>query len=85
MSRAGILYINEKDIGWRPYVDSWIARREDETERGFLSVCFDKYIQRLLNLLRANKLEHIVPRTNAAMVMSVCHLMDSVCGYALGV
>ena len=23
VSRAGMLYINEEDIGWQPYVDSW--------------------------------------------------------------
>lgn len=23
-SRGGVLYINESDIGWRPYVDSWL-------------------------------------------------------------
>ena len=28
VSRAGILYINETDIGWRPFVDSWLMKRE---------------------------------------------------------
>lgn len=23
-SRGGVLYINESDIGWRPFVDSWL-------------------------------------------------------------
>merc|ERR1711991_791925 len=28
VSRAGILYINETDIGWRPFVESWIQKRD---------------------------------------------------------
>ena len=28
VSRAGILYINESDIGWRPFVETWLADRK---------------------------------------------------------
>merc|ERR1719149_467207 len=28
VSRAGILFINEADIGWRPFVETWLADRE---------------------------------------------------------
>merc|ERR1719331_3528262 len=28
VSRAGILYINESDVGWRPFVETWLADRE---------------------------------------------------------
>ncbi len=44
VSRAGILYINESDIGWRPFVDSWISRRESKMERVQLPLLFSKYI-----------------------------------------
>ncbi|GLE01104.1 hypothetical protein PINS_up009917 [Pythium insidiosum] len=27
VSRAGIVYVNEQEIGWAPYVESWIQRR----------------------------------------------------------
>ena len=26
VSRGGVLYINDTDIGWRPYVDTWLSR-----------------------------------------------------------
>merc|ERR1719331_1606326 len=32
VSRAGILYINETDVGWRPYVETWVSKREDPVE-----------------------------------------------------
>ncbi len=44
VSRAGILYINESDIGWRPFVDSWLSQREDKMERAQLPQLFFKYI-----------------------------------------
>jgi dynein heavy chain len=29
-SRGGVLYINEQDIGWRPFVDSWLNVYKEE-------------------------------------------------------
>jgi len=26
VSRGGVLYINDTDVGWKPYFDSWIAK-----------------------------------------------------------
>jgi len=35
VSRGGVLYVNDSDIGCRPYVDSWLAKyktaKKDET------------------------------------------------------
>ena len=28
VSRAGILYINETDVGWRPFMESFLTKRE---------------------------------------------------------
>ncbi len=30
VSRAGVLYINETDIGWKPYFDAWIESHQKE-------------------------------------------------------
>ncbi len=32
--RAGILYINPGDLGWNPYVTSWIETRENQVTDG---------------------------------------------------
>jgi dynein heavy chain len=58
VSRAGILYINEIDIGWRPFVDSWLQKREasgvDSTgnEKETLPQLFDKYIEKTQDAVR---------------------------------
>ena len=30
VSRNGILFINEADIGWRPLVDTWLCKQENK-------------------------------------------------------
>ena len=37
VSRAGILFINAKDIGSKPFLDSWIERRDNDKEKSSLS------------------------------------------------
>ena len=29
VSRAGMIYLNIDELGWRPYIDSWIAQIKD--------------------------------------------------------
>ena len=34
VSRGGVLFVNESDIGWRPYIDTWLAKykaKKDDT------------------------------------------------------
>jgi dynein heavy chain len=50
VSRAGILYINETDIGWKPFVESWLQKRDQANvdasgvEKTALPALFEKYI-----------------------------------------
>ena len=45
VSRAGILYINEADVGWRPMCDTWIAARESAEERTIITALIDFYVE----------------------------------------
>jgi dynein heavy chain len=74
VSRAGILYISERDIGWNPYVTSWIDRRPN-TERAHMLILVDKYIPESLRYIR-REFKHIVPISDFAMVQSLCYLLD---------
>eukprot|EP00163_Fabomonas_tropica_P031151 TRINITY_DN730_c1_g2_i2.p1 TRINITY_DN730_c1_g2~~TRINITY_DN730_c1_g2_i2.p1 ORF type:complete len:4514 (+),score=1634.66 TRINITY_DN730_c1_g2_i2:234-13775(+) len=75
VSRAGILYINESDLGWNPYVQSWIDRRENSTERSNLVVLFDKYTSTTLQYIREN-FSSIVPVSDFNMVQTICALLE---------
>ncbi len=30
VSRAGMVFVNLNDLGWRPFIKSWVAKKKDE-------------------------------------------------------
>ena len=52
VSRAGIIYVSDSELGWRPLVDSWLATRENRAEAAFLKSLFDKYVDRLFQAIK---------------------------------
>ncbi|GAA54008.1 dynein beta chain ciliary, partial [Clonorchis sinensis] len=81
VSRAGILYINPGDLGWIPYVHSWLDERVrakktlSRTERPALSICFDKYVGPSLEVVRS-KFKRITPIPDIAHVEMLCYLLE---------
>ena len=86
VSRAGMLYINETDIGWRPYVDSWIQRQPDITEEDEkrLGRLVDKYMLSIMENTRKG-LKKIIPIQVLSQSMSVCSLLQGVLNTSGGV
>ncbi|XP_063367395.1 dynein beta chain, ciliary-like [Cydia amplana] len=75
VSRAGILYINPQDLGWNPFVASWIDMRgDDESEKAMLTVMFDKYIPSLLET--SKKYKRITPLTELQQIQLTCYLLE---------
>lgn len=52
VSRAGIIYVSETELGWQPVVTSWLARRAEPGQAPALQACFDKYVARVLEFVR---------------------------------
>ncbi|XP_032831905.2 dynein axonemal heavy chain 9 isoform X1 [Petromyzon marinus] len=75
VSRAGILYINQADLGWNPPVSSWVDGREVQSERANLSILFDKYLPMCLDTLRT-RFKKIIPIPEQSMVQMLCHLLE---------
>lgn len=74
VSRAGILYINSQDLGWNPYVTSWIETRPTPNEKSNLVILFDKYIPMCLETLRT-RFKKVTPIVDMAHVQMLCHLL----------
>ncbi|EGI59469.1 Dynein beta chain, ciliary [Acromyrmex echinatior] len=74
VSRAGILYINPQDLGWSPFIASWIETR-DQSERANLSILFEKYIPPLLEVTKS-KFKKITPLPEICHLQMLCHLLD---------
>ncbi|KAK9865923.1 hypothetical protein WJX84_001850 [Apatococcus fuscideae] len=53
VSRAGIIYVSETELGWQPVVASWLQTRRPQ-EAAALKPCFDKYVERMLDYVRMN-------------------------------
>uniref|UniRef100_A0A182IVR3 Dynein beta chain, ciliary n=4 Tax=Anopheles atroparvus TaxID=41427 RepID=A0A182IVR3_ANOAO len=75
VSRAGILYINPQDLGWNPYVTSWIETRTIPAEKSNLVILFDKYIPACLDNIRT-RFKKITPVAEMAHIQMLCHLLE---------
>nr|XP_020748715.1 dynein heavy chain 11, axonemal isoform X1 [Odocoileus virginianus texanus] len=75
VSRAGILYVNPQDLGWNPYVASWIDRRRHQSEKANLTILFDKYVPACLDKLRTS-FKTITSIPESSLVQTVCTLLE---------
>lgn len=75
VSRAGILYINPQDLGWNPFILSWLEKRSNSQEQTTLNLLFEKYIPTILDAFKS-KFKTIIPISEIAMIQMTCHLLD---------
>ncbi|XP_006154552.1 dynein heavy chain 11, axonemal [Tupaia chinensis] len=75
VSRAGILYVNPQDLGWNPYVASWIDRRQHQSEKANLTILFDKYVPACLDKLRTS-FKTITSIPESSLVQTLCVLLE---------
>ncbi|KAF4519850.1 hypothetical protein B566_EDAN005192, partial [Ephemera danica] len=74
VSRAGILYINPQDLGWNPYVTSWIETRTLQSEKTNLVILFDKYIPPCVETIRT-RFKKVTPIAEISHIQMLCHLL----------
>jgi dynein heavy chain len=87
VSRAGILFISERDIGWKPFVDTWIQCRgevgdkEKDKEKVILNNLFNKYVKNQEHVESYRKLgsgfKYITPISEVQMVQTICRMMEA--------
>ena len=58
------------------YVQSWIDRREVQSERANLTILFDRYIPPCLEASRTN-FKKITPVSEISMVQTLCYLLEA--------
>eukprot|EP00003_Mantamonas_plastica_P006669 TRINITY_DN1548_c0_g2_i8.p1 TRINITY_DN1548_c0_g2~~TRINITY_DN1548_c0_g2_i8.p1 ORF type:complete len:4445 (-),score=1771.15 TRINITY_DN1548_c0_g2_i8:52-13386(-) len=77
VSRAGVLFINEHDIGFQAFINSWIERRENKGEQSVLTILFSKFVRpENFQNLRAKQFKFVVPMSDFAMVNTLCDLLE---------
>ncbi|XP_063042411.1 dynein axonemal heavy chain 2 [Engraulis encrasicolus] len=75
VSRCGMVYNDYSDLGWKPYVRSWLDKRH-KAEVEVLQRLFDTFTEKTLLFKKANCRE-LVPITELNGVMSLCRLYDT--------
>eukprot|EP00698_Gefionella_okellyi_P011840 TRINITY_DN3147_c1_g1_i1.p1 TRINITY_DN3147_c1_g1~~TRINITY_DN3147_c1_g1_i1.p1 ORF type:complete len:4456 (-),score=1211.74 TRINITY_DN3147_c1_g1_i1:43-11907(-) len=79
VSRAGILYLNENDVGWMPFLVSWIDRQElpAAIAKPTLNVLVQRYLAVTLSWTRKN-LKYITPMSDFNKVQTLAYLLEAV-------
>ena len=76
VSRCGMVYNDAKDLGWEPYVKSWLHKRKDKRLVEPLQTLFDKYVTKVLEFRKKNCKE-LVPTSQQNSVTSLCYLLEA--------
>jgi len=77
VSRAGIMYINPKDVGTRPFLESWISKRPGppSKERSMLEAQSDRYVKPE-TFAEVDKFAKVAPISEMNMVKTMCFLLE---------
>eukprot|EP01052_Picozoa_sp_SAG31_P002976 SAG31_NODE_109_length_24587_cov_111.480848_7_plen_3254_part_00 len=79
VSRCGMVWIEPADLGWRPYVQTWMASLHDEfteDQKSFLWKLCDEHVDQGLQFYRRNCKE-LIPTVDISLVTSMCFLFTS--------
>eukprot|EP00961_Rhodomonas_salina_P210442 2841340-Rhodomonas_salina.1 len=77
VSRGGVIFMNDTDVGWAPFVASWIANREYDTERGMLQKLFEQYPAKVFDWMRKN-CKSIVPLPEINQIQHLCYIIEGI-------
>ncbi|KAL5251273.1 hypothetical protein ACHWQZ_G016836 [Mnemiopsis leidyi] len=75
VSRCGMVYMDSGDLGWQPFVDSWLEKQKDTNTKSNLRRMFDKYIVPVLDF-RKKMCKEIVTTSTLNSVKNLCVLYD---------
>jgi dynein heavy chain len=76
VSRSGMVYNDWKNLGWKPFVQSWLSKRPQKKSVEPLQKMFDRFVEKILEFRRINCRE-LVPTTHLNSVMSLCYLFEA--------
>ncbi|CDS41066.1 dynein heavy chain [Echinococcus multilocularis] len=79
VSRAGMVYNDVMDLGWWPYVNSWLTNKESKILATTLTGLFERDIPQILNFTM-NNCNKLIPVSETNLIISLCRLFDVIYG-----
>lgn len=82
VSRCGMVYMTPEELGWKPYVQSWIPRIfPDESvlleeHKNILLALFESSIEPAMEKIRSLKLIEYVKTVEIQRVASLCNFLE---------
>ncbi|XP_069880965.1 dynein axonemal heavy chain 10 isoform X1 [Dipodomys merriami] len=85
VSRCGMVYVDPKNLKYRPYWQKWVQQIQNKAEQRDLNNLFEKYVPYLMDAIlegfmdgrQGEKLKTIVPQTDLNMVTQLTKMLDS--------
>jgi dynein heavy chain len=84
ISRCGMVYVDPKNLGIKPFMWKWCNGRPNENEAETMRTLLDKYVQPTVDFVLegieddqiGRRLRQTVPHTNLNMVTQLCTMLD---------
>ncbi|DBA95316.1 TPA: Dynein heavy chain cytoplasmic [Trebouxia sp. C0006] len=85
VSRCGMVFVDSRNLGFMPYVNTWLASRSNAAEAGLLKQLFAKYAAPAVDYVLegvdagelVQKLKLSIPVTNLNLITQLCHLLET--------
>jgi dynein heavy chain, axonemal len=75
VSRCGMVYNDYTDLGWKPFVESWLSKKKDKILVEELRRLIEKYLEKIIQFVRQNCVE-LIAISELNGVISFCKLFD---------
>ena len=76
---GGVIFMNSTDVGWLPYIKSWVQKRDIEGEKTQLTKLFDEYAEKCIEWISKNA-KTICPIPKISQAMSTCYILEGILG-----
>jgi dynein heavy chain, axonemal len=80
VSRGGVLFINEQDVGWKPYMETWMEqfknKYQDEHAHSVFYLSFNQYLSETI-LEDIHSKTPIVPFVDLSYITTICCILES--------
>ncbi|CAH2003821.1 unnamed protein product, partial [Acanthoscelides obtectus] len=86
VSRAGMVYVDPKNLGYQPYWDRWVRSIRHVPDRDCYQELYEKLVPDLMAYVlegtlgnrQVNPLKPVIPQTGLNMITQLCFMIDAI-------